>query len=102
MIFNFNLLFIQTKHLNRQIDLRIDLKGFYSCFANLNKSKKMVVLSCPIAQCNFQTADVEVIGAAAILNIHAQDHTYATAYAASNRVPKLERPRLELNSTQED
>ena len=67
MIFNFNLLFIQTKHSNRQIDLRIDLKGFYSCFANLNKSKNMVVLFCPITQCNFQTADVEVIGAAGFL-----------------------------------
>ena len=62
----------------------------------------MVVLSCPIAQCNFQTADVEVIGAAAILNLHAQDHTNAAASAASNRVPKLECPRLKPNSTRED
>ena len=64
----------------------------------------MVVLACPIANCDFQTEDVDVIGAAAILNLHAHAHsnpTLAVPVPATN-APKLVRPRIEQNSTGED
>lgn len=50
------------------------------------------------------TDDVEVIGAAAILNVHS--HTHATnafqGRAAPMRAPRLERPKLQMNATTED
>ena len=63
----------------------------------------MVVLDCPIPGCGFQTNDVDVIGAAAILNVHA--HAHATASPAPppfHRAPKLERPKIGLNASTED
>ena len=35
----------------------------------------MTVLTCPIAGCGFATPDVDVVGAAAVLNLHALAHT---------------------------
>ena len=63
----------------------------------------MTVLKCPIAGCGFATADVDVVGAAAILNVHATIHVpTATPCVATPRASKLERPKLHLNSTIED
>ena len=69
----------------------------------------MVVLKCPIASCDFETDDVDVAGAAVILQIHAVVHQPAapapptTAQPLpSRRGPKLERPKIKLNSTPEE
>lgn len=66
----------------------------------------MTVLSCPIADCTYKTDDVEVVGAAALLNLHAIEHAAPTAprsnAASAFRAPKLERPRVRLNSSTED
>jgi hypothetical protein len=64
----------------------------------------MTVLSCPIpAGCGFQTDDVDVIGAAAVLNIHALTHAAKPLTTTpTSRAPKLERPRICLNASTED
>ena len=63
----------------------------------------MTILACPIPGCGFTTQDVDVIGAAAILNVHSNVHTAAPSPALPMmRGPKLERPKLQLNSTNED
>ena len=46
--------------------------------------------------------DVEIIGAAAILNVHSHVHASAVGSLASQRAPRLERPRLRLNITTEE
>lgn len=64
----------------------------------------MTILSCPMPDCEFETDDVDVIGAAAILNIHANVHTAPSAAPAAHRhrSPKLERPKIGLHATTED
>ena len=67
----------------------------------------MTDLTCPIPGCGFQTEDVDIIGAAAILNIHSHVHTASTAprgnaAPAAARLPKLENPKVRLNSTTQD
>ena len=65
----------------------------------------MVVLQCPIANCGFATQDVEIAGASVILNIHATIHTPAAAPAAPaarSRGPKLIRPKIKLNGSNEE
>ena len=65
----------------------------------------MTILECPIPGCGFKTADVDVIGAAAILNVHSHTHTNAahtTAIAPKPNAPKLVRPKIHDNSTCED
>jgi len=60
-------------------------------------------LSCPIQGCGFQTKDVEVIGAAAILNLHSHEHA-PRAYqpGPTQRPPKLDHPMIKQNSTTEE
>ena len=63
----------------------------------------MRILTCPIPGCGFQTDDVDVIGAAAVLNVHAHIHAKTTRPTPpASRAPKLERPKLSLNATTED
>ena len=64
----------------------------------------MVVLQCPIDSCPFRTPDVEVVGAAAVLTIHGSTHTSqpAAPTPAQPRGPKLIRPKIKLNSTNEE
>ena len=64
----------------------------------------MTILTCPIPGCDFSTQDVDVVGAAAILNVHSNVHVASRPPAPpfAPRGPKLERPRLRLNSTNED
>ena len=65
----------------------------------------MTILTCPIPGCGFATQDVDVVGAAAILTVHNNMHIAAPPPApapAPSRGPKLERPKLALNSTNED
>ena len=68
----------------------------------------MVVLTCPLPDCTFQTDDVEIAGAAAILNIHAVLHQAAATLPVAQpqpptpKGPKLERPKIQLNSSPED
>ena len=67
----------------------------------------VTVLTCPIPGCGFQTEGVDVIGTAAILNVHSHAHAASTAprgntAPAAARAPKLEHPKVRLNSTTED
>eukprot|EP00111_Clytia_hemisphaerica_P013685 TCONS_00040255-protein len=63
----------------------------------------MTVLNCPIPGCGFATDDVDVVGAAAILNAHTYTHMVVPQPAAPPvRGPKLDRPKLQLNCTNED
>ena len=68
----------------------------------------MVVLTCPIAECPFQTPDVDPAGAAANLTIHGYTHMHRPApvtpapATAASKGPKLERPRVHLNCSPED
>ena len=61
----------------------------------------MTVSTCSIHGCGLtltSTEDVDVIGPAAILNVHSHAHAASTA----PRAPKLERPKVRLNTTTED
>lgn len=65
----------------------------------------MTVLTCPIPGCGFTTTDVDVIGAAAILNVHSHIHAANATRdhaAPAPRAPRLERPKLQMNATTED
>ena len=63
----------------------------------------MTILTCPIPDCGFMTADVDVIGAAAVLNVHAHIHATTTRPTQpTSRAPKRERPKIGLNATTED
>ncbi|XP_066924129.1 uncharacterized protein [Clytia hemisphaerica] len=64
----------------------------------------MVVLDCPLPGCGFQTPDHDVIGAAAILNLHSHTHIMNPVPQAAPRpsAPKLIRPKIQDNSTCED
>ena len=64
----------------------------------------MPKLQCPIHGCGFETADVDIIGAAAILNTHAHAHTFTPAptIPKATAAPKLDRPKLQLNATLEE
>ena len=64
----------------------------------------MTILTCPIPGCGFSTQNVDVVGAAAILNVHSHMHVAAPQQQAAPPVrgPKLDRPKLQLNSTSED
>ena len=58
-------------------------------------------LSCPL--CDFKTPEVEIIGAVAILNAHALSHQAPPAApVATNRAPKLERPKVKPNISSEE
>ena len=61
-----------------------------------------IALSCPL--CDFKTPEVEIIGAAAILNAHALSHQQppAAPVVAKNRAPKLERPKVKPNISSEE
>ena len=64
----------------------------------------MPALRCPFPDCLFTTDDVEVTGAAALLNIHALTHS-SPAPAPTPRepqAPKLQRPTIRLNITTEE
>lgn len=54
--------------------------------------------------CGFKTPDVDVVGAAVTLNVHSRIHATAATQPARPAVrgPKLDRPKLHLNSTNED
>ena len=64
----------------------------------------MTILTCPIPGCAFSTQNVKVVGAAAILNVHSLMHVAAPRQQAAPPVqgPKLDRPKLQLNSTNKD
>ena len=64
----------------------------------------MTVLTCPIPGCGFSTEDIDVVGAAAILNVHSHMHITVPAQQLPPLVrgPKLDRPKLHLTSTNED
>ena len=65
----------------------------------------MTILTCPWPDCRLTTEGVDIIGAAAILNVHSHLHAANTSrdYTASApHAPRLERPRLQMNATTED
>lgn len=63
----------------------------------------MVVLTCPIPDCGFQTDDLEMNGAVSIINIHALVHSNPVhAPLLHVNAPKLVRPKIQQNSTGED
>ena len=52
--------------------------------------------------CEYTTPPLEAIAAAALLNIHATVHQPGASPQPTVRGPKLERPKVNLNSTSED
>lgn len=64
----------------------------------------MPSLTCPLPSCTYKTDDVEVVGAAALLNLHALAHQQPAASSPRPPVkgPKLQRPRVKLNSSSEE
>ena len=58
----------------------------------------MVVVKCPRSGCMYQTSDEEPLVVAALLNLHASEHTEASA---KTNGPKLERPRIAAGVSQE-
>ena len=65
----------------------------------------MPVLQCPIDSCTYETADVEAVAAAALINLHAVVHQSPSPAATppqQPRGPKLERPRIKLNASCEE
>ena len=63
----------------------------------------MTNLTCPIPGCGFATQDVDVVGAAAILNVHSHMHVTAPTQLPLHALgPKLVRLKLQLNSTNKD
>ena len=62
----------------------------------------MTVFICPVKGCDSTTDDVDIIGTAAILNVHS--HVYPANATESHATPvscapKLKRPKLQLNAT---
>lgn len=65
----------------------------------------ITIQTCPITVCGYATADVDVVGAAAILNVHSHEHAApntSSRAAPAPGAPKLERPKLQLTSTTEE
>lgn len=65
----------------------------------------ITIQTCPITVCGYATADVDVVGAAAILNVHSHEHAASNTSsraAPAPGAPKLERPKLQLTSTTEE
>ena len=64
----------------------------------------MTVLTCPV--CGYATEDVDVIGAAALMNAHSTTHQQqpqpAQVQTTTRHAPKLERPKLKLNASNEE
>ena len=70
----------------------------------------MVILRCDVHGCDFQTPDHAAAGAAAVLSSHIINHQIALQQAqaqpqvaaATRHAPKLERPKLKANATNEE
>ena len=65
----------------------------------------MIVLKRPIPGRGFTTDNVDVIGTAGTLNVYPHVHAANASRghaAPAPRAPKLERPKLQLNTTAED
>ena len=56
----------------------------------------MVIVSCPIAGCQYQTDDVEAVIVASLLQLHNSDHASSKVSA-----PKLDRPTVDAGISQE-
>ena len=65
----------------------------------------MPVLNCPFPDCDFVTEDVDVVGAAAQLNIHAIIHEQGGGAtlggSTKQKPPKIERPTISVGCTEE-
>ena len=67
----------------------------------------MVILRCPIESCTFATDDLEAVGASTVLQIHGYTHNspqapVPVATPTVHRGPKLIRPIIKLNCTNEE
>ena len=71
----------------------------------------MTILRCVVDGCTFATEDVDVAGAAALLNFHAINHQLTLQTppqpqqipaVTTRHAPKLERPKLRENATNEE
>ncbi len=97
-------------YLDRTLILLRDVFNELSpCSVFNTKSVTMVVIRCPYPECEFETPDIDVIGAAGAsttLDIHARVHPLATAAVAPQpptpKIPSLERPKIQLNSSPEE
>ena len=58
----------------------------------------MVVVACPLEDCEFKTQDVEPAVVAVLLQIHATSHT---ASGGAAKGPKLDRPRIDMGADEE-
>ena len=64
----------------------------------------MPVLNCPIPDCGYVTEDVDVVGAAAQLNIHALMHQRGggtMVRSSKQKPPKIDRPSISVGATEE-
>ena len=59
----------------------------------------MVVLKCPIEGCTYETADVDVVGAAALLSVHGSIHSQT---AAPSKTKSPDRPEISEDSSDSD
>lgn len=65
----------------------------------------MPAVTCPLAGCGYSTDDTEPVLAAAQLNLHAISHTHATlpaGAAVKQRPPKIDRPVIRKETSEED
>ena len=62
----------------------------------------MTVLSCPIPGCGFNTDDMDVISAAAILNVHVNVHSTSPTAHPLHGAPNLKQSKIGLHATTED
>ena len=66
-------------------------------------SLRMPVVKCPIVGCPYETADVDAILAAALINTHATVHSRdATASAVATKTERVKRPTISSAGTSED
>ena len=62
----------------------------------------MPAIRCPIEGCTYETEDVDVAIAAALLNVHGNVHKYESSTSSKKqKPPKLDRPHIGLDSSEE-
>ena len=62
----------------------------------------MPVVKCPIEGCKYETPDVDVVIAAALITTHATSHQTPSQPMQTARVEKVKRPSISSAGTTED
>ena len=102
----------QNKQRQQQLDLEEESKA---AVASAHTAKPKQVLKCVVTGCNFATEALELEAAIALMNLHAIDHQLrlqagpphppqqpVTNTFTPRSAPKLERPKLNENATNEE